>query len=77
MPKFSKLIVTAIIVMNVIFTVTVLFMFWFIGREPYGLIGAWFAFTTGELWALARIKQKESEVANAGIESIKKDNGKG
>ncbi len=78
MPKFSKLIVASIIIMNVIFTIVVLRMFWYIGREPYGLIGAWFAFTTGELWALAKIKQKESEVANAELESIiQKENGKG
>jgi len=25
------------------------------------LIGAWFAFTTGELWLLAGIKKKEAE----------------
>jgi len=62
--KFSKLIVTLIILLNVAFTITVLFIFYRIGTEPTTLIGAWFGFTTIELWALAGIKKKEIQKQN-------------
>jgi hypothetical protein len=57
--KFSKWVVSTIIALNVIFTAAVLYIFLKIGSEPSTLITAWFAFTTGELWALAAIKRKE------------------
>lgn len=57
--KFSKIIVSLIILLNVLFTVGVLYVFLRVGNEPSVLIGAWFAFTTGELWLLATIKKKE------------------
>ena len=57
--RFSKLIVSLIILLNVLFTVGVLYVFLRVGNEPSVLIGAWFAFTTGELWLLATIKKKE------------------
>lgn len=53
--KFSKLIVITIIFMNVVFTGIILYMFWVKGMEPSVLVGAWYAFTTGELWALSNI----------------------
>lgn len=59
--KFSKKVVTIIVLLNVIFAVGVLFVFWHTGSEPSVLVGSWFAFTTGELWALAGIKKKELE----------------
>ena len=67
---YSKIIVASIIALNAIFTAFVLAVFWHTGNEPGVLVGAWFAFTTGELWALAKIKcteegvkaQKENEV---------------
>ena len=59
--KFSKAIVSTIISVNVIFTAAVLYIFYRTGAEPAVLIGAWFAFTTGELWALAGIKKKETD----------------
>ncbi|MGI5927581.1 MAG: hypothetical protein ACOX8A_10480 [Thermacetogeniaceae bacterium] len=49
------------IALNVLFTVAVLFIFYRLGTEPAALIGAWFGFTTVELWALAGIKKKEVE----------------
>lgn len=58
--KFSKLIVTAIVSMNALFTVAVLYIFLRVGSEPVVLIGAWFAFTTGELWVLASIRKTET-----------------
>lgn len=57
--KFSKWIVSLIILLNVFFSIGVLFVFFKVGSEPSMLIGAWFAFTTGELWMLASIKKKE------------------
>jgi len=57
--RFSKWIVALVIAMNGIFACAVLYIFLRVGSEPSTLIGAWFAFTTGELWALAGIKKKE------------------
>jgi hypothetical protein len=57
--RFSKWIVATVIVLNVFFTIAILYTFLKIGSEPSTLIAAWFAFTTGELWALAAIKRKE------------------
>jgi len=57
--KFSKIIVSLIILLNVLFTAGVLYVFLRVGSEPATLIGAWFTFTTGELWMLASIKKKE------------------
>lgn len=66
--RFSKWIVATVIVLNVFFTITVLYTFLKVGNEPSTLITAWFAFTTGELWALAAIKRKE--IGNEGSDNI-------
>lgn len=58
---FSKLIVTFIVAVNSIFAAAVLYVFLRTGSEPTGLITAWFAFTTGELWQIAKIKRKKIE----------------
>ncbi len=58
-PKFSQFIVSLIILLNVVFTIVVLYIFFRTGGEPVVLIGAWFSFTTGELWFLSTIKKKE------------------
>ncbi len=62
--KFSKFIVTLVILLNVGFTVAVLYAFLRVGSEPTTLIAAWFGFTTVELWALAGIKKREIETQN-------------
>ena len=62
--KFSKAIVSLVILLNAAFTVAVLYIFYRIGVEPTALIAAWFGFTTVELWALAGIKKKEIEKQN-------------
>lgn len=59
--RFSKFIVTFVILLNVIFTAAVLYIFLQVGSEPQVLIGAWFTFTTGELWMLASIKKKKED----------------
>lgn len=64
--KFSKAIVTLVVLLNAAFTTAVLFIFYRIGTEPTTLIGAWFGFTTVELWALAGIKRKEIEQNDRG-----------
>lgn len=57
--KFSKFVVSLIIILNTLFTIAVLYVFLRVGSEPVILIGSWFAFTTGELWILSTIKKKE------------------
>jgi len=60
--RFSKFIVTFVILLNVLFTAAVFYVFLQTnGNEPTSLIAAWFGFTTVELWALAGIKKKEVE----------------
>lgn len=59
--KYSKYIVTFIIIMNVMFTIAILYVFNHTGNEPSTLISAFFAFTTAELWSLAGIKKKKIE----------------
>lgn len=59
--KFSKWIVSLVIILNIVFSAVVLYVFLKIGSEPTTLIGCWFAFTTGELWFLSGIKKKELE----------------
>lgn len=57
--RFSKLIVTLVVILNILFTAAVLYIFLCTGNEPATLIGCWFAFTTGELWMLASIKKEK------------------
>ena len=57
--KFSKWIVSLIIALNVFFTIGVLYVFLRTGSEPTILVGAFFAFTTGELWMVSKIKRDE------------------
>ena len=59
--RFSKWIVATVIVLNVFFTIAILYTFLQTGSEPSTLVGAWFAFTTGELWALSSIRKKKEE----------------
>ena len=54
---FSKTIIRWIIALNIVFTVAVIAVFWHTSNEPSVLVGAWFAFTTTELWQLASIKK--------------------
>jgi hypothetical protein len=58
--RFSKVIVALVILLNVAFAAAVLYVYSRVGSEPTSLVVAWFAFTTGELFLLAKIK-RESE----------------
>lgn len=55
--SFSPLIVTTIVILNALFTMSILYLFKETGNEPTALIAAWFGFTTVELWSLAKIKR--------------------
>lgn len=59
MQRFSKKIVALVILLNTVFTGVVLYLFLRTGSEPTALIGAWFAFTTVELWTLAGITKEK------------------
>lgn len=59
--KFSKKIVTSIILLNILFTLGVFYVVMQGYTEPTGLIVAWFGFTTVELWSLASIKRAEAK----------------
>ena len=66
---FSKAIISLVVLMNIAFTVAVLYVFLKTSSEPVALVGAWFAFTTGELWMLSSIKKvkvKKGENENEG-----------
>jgi len=62
--RFSKFIVTLVILLNVAFTAAVLYVYLQVGSEPSTLVGAWFAFTTGKLWILSSIKKKKIKEDN-------------
>ena len=66
--KYSKFIVFLVIVLNVWFANKVLNAFLVVGSEPTVLIGAWFAFTVGELFLLSGIKRKEIDKKDKSVE---------
>ena len=61
---FSKIIVSLVITLNVLFTLAILYIFMKTSAEPTSLIVAWFSFTTAELWSLAGIKKAKSKKEN-------------
>lgn len=66
---FSKIVVTLIILLNIMFTITIITVFLKTGSEPPALVAAWFAFTTSEIYVLAKIKRdkiKKGEDKNEG-----------
>lgn len=69
--RFSKFVVTLIVLANILFTGAVLYIFLRVQSEPTTLIVSWFAFTTGELGALAGIKAKK--IAGSINKSVNKD----
>ena len=58
---FSKVIVSVVIILNVMFATAVLAVFLRTSSEPSSLIVAWFSFTTVELWSLAGIKKTKEK----------------
>lgn len=61
---FSKIIVTTVIILNVLFTYAILRVFLATSCEPTSLVVAWFSFTTVELWSLAGIKKAKEKKEN-------------
>jgi len=59
--KFSKAIISTVIILNILFAAAVLYVFLKTSAEPAALVVAWFGWTTGELWMLASIKKKKVE----------------
>lgn len=59
---YSKIIVAVVIAANLWFADRILDIAEAGGAEPGITAAAWFAFTTGELWALSKIKCKKEEV---------------
>ena len=59
--NFSKKVVISVIILNILFTLAVMYLFLQTGNEPMTLVGGWFSFTTIELWSLASIKKKKEE----------------
>ncbi len=57
--QYSKMIVAAVLVLNILFTAAVLYVFLRTGNEPSTLITSWFGFTTGELLLLSSIKKSK------------------
>lgn len=57
--RYSKFLVAAIVILNATFTAAALWVYLRIGSEPTALIGAWFSFTTIELWQIAMIKKRK------------------
>ena len=55
--KFSKKIVIAVLILNVLFTAAVLVVSWHTLQSVDALVVGWFAFTTGELWTLGKIER--------------------
>lgn len=62
--RFSKRIVSLVILLNVVFAAAVLYVFLRTSSEPTVLVGCWFAFTTGELWMLSSIKKRKPKEEN-------------
>lgn len=73
MNKYSKLIVVAIIFLVTIFTTAVLYVFLRTGSEPAITVAAFFAFATGELWALATIKKNKEKNKNRSNKNANND----
>lgn len=55
--KFSKKVVVAVLVLNVLFTTAVLVVSWHTLQPLDALVMGWFAFTTGEMWSLSKIER--------------------
>lgn len=56
---FSKVLILLIVALNIWFVCEMIELLPQLEFEPIALIGGWFAFTTGELWALATIKKRK------------------
>lgn len=60
--RFSKIVIIVVIIMILIFTGCILYIFNKKGAEPTIIITSFFAFMTGEVLALAKLKLSEINV---------------
>jgi hypothetical protein len=60
--RYSKWIVALVILLNTGFAGAVLYAFLQVGSEPTALVGAWFGFTTVELWTLSGITREKVRI---------------
>lgn len=67
--RYSKFIILMIIAGLAVFTWRVLEVFGATGAEPSVLVGAVFAFGTGELWALAGIRKEKAKHEQTGFDT--------
>ena len=76
--RFSKIVIITVIIMVLIFTGSILYIFDRKGAEPSVIITAFFAFMTGEILALAKLKlaeiETETKEKKKEIEDIKNGN---
>ena len=71
--RFSKIIILIVIIMVLVFTGCVLFTFNRQGNEPTSIITAFFAFMTGEVLALAKLKLTEIETESGSRKKEEKE----
>ena len=64
-PKFSKVIVVALLVTVLLFTVANMVIFCVVGAVPDALIAAFFAFVAGEAGVLGLIKHADTKYKKA------------
>lgn len=69
--RFSKIIIIIVIIIVFVFTGSVLYVYNNKGTEPTTMITAFFAFMTGEILALAKLKLAEisAEISNKKIKN--------
>lgn len=73
MNDFSKLIVCSVVALNCLFVLAVFAVFWHTGAEPAALVVGWFGWTTGELWALSKIKRDKLQQKGENMEGMSED----
>lgn len=71
--RFSKIVIILVIIMILIFTGWVLYIFYNNKTEPTAMIAAFFAFMTGEVWALAKLKLAEINAESNAKKEEKKE----
>ena len=57
--EFSKKVIFTVIVLNILFTIAILYVFCRTGNEPTTLVASFFGFTTVEMWNLSKIKREK------------------
>jgi len=72
--KYIDGIIALVIILNVLFAASVLYVFYKTGSEPTTLICSWFGFTTGELWMASSITKTKINNGTINKEDNKNEN---